>query len=312
MLGNIQNIQKEENSMRIDEVERKLTAINEKIRNQQFRNNNTQPFTTSSDWTTSYKKWNGWSDVEELIQEKNAAEAHIETLHEQKDALGHVHDHSKEREFFLLKEEEKIDKCLQFLELGNYLLEEGMFDRAAIQFRVVLGYYEYIFPEDSALQRRVDEIRFECLCNISKCYIQLKEYRMAIETCSEVVGSEIEPLRLKALLNRGIAYRMMDEFENALNDLQIVQQEAENKSVVDREIEIVKKLAAGYAKMERRFAASSLEGGRSGAKTDDTSDVVDIRSLSNQFTFLSAWKVSFIVFYDSRMVFYITFIIHHK
>lgn len=77
-------------------------------------------------------------------------------------------------------------------------------------------------------------------------------------------------------------------------------------------VNIYKKLAAGYAKMERRFAASSLEGGRSGAKTDDTSDVVDIRSLSSQFTFLSAWKVSFIVFYDSRMEFYITFIVHHK
>jgi|EP01033_Poteriospumella_lacustris_P001524 tetratricopeptide (TPR) repeat protein len=218
MLENVRGIQAAENSSKIEEVERRLKDINEKIQLQQQKQREASAGSSSSlggqrpDWTNSYKVWQDWVDVDELERKREATESQIENLYNQKDVLGHVHDHSEERKFFHLPEEEKIRKCEQYKILGNYLFEEGMFDRAAKQYQTAIGFYEYIFPEDPKVQEDVDSLRIKCLCNLALCLIRLKEFRKAVEVCSSVI--EADPHNYpKAFFRRGLAHKKLDEYE---------------------------------------------------------------------------------------------------
>lgn len=214
MLGNVRGIQAAENSKQIEEVERRLREINEKIQLQQKKQQESSsiPGGQRPDWTNSYKVWQDWVDIDELERTKEAAESQIENLYNQKDVLGHVHDHSEERKFFHLPEEEKIAKCEQYKTLGNYLFEEGMFDRAARQYQTAIGFYEYIFPEDPKVQEEVDILRIKCMCNLALCLIRLKEFRKAIEVCASVIEADAQNYP-KAYFRRGLAFKMLDEYE---------------------------------------------------------------------------------------------------
>lgn len=215
--SNLHSFQQQENTRSIEEVQKRLSSINEKIREQEKREKSKKASSTkdvpSLDWTNSYKKWEGWADMEDLLVSKEATEAHMESLYDKKDALGHLHDHSKEREFFSLPEPEKVRKCEQYRDLGNYLFHEGMFDRAAIQYKTAIGYYEYIFPDDDETQNYIDILRCQCLCNIALCFLRMEEYRKAIEACSTVIESNEDSTRTKALFRRGLAYRGLDDYE---------------------------------------------------------------------------------------------------
>ena len=49
-----------------------------------------------------------------------------------------------------------------------------------------LSYYDYCFPEDSAEQLRLEEVRHAAQCNLSLCYRQMGFGKEAVEMASQV------------------------------------------------------------------------------------------------------------------------------
>lgn len=218
MFSGLKSAQAEETDKHIEEVQKRLGEINLRISQQQQRQEHVVvPCKTLStekqwDWTKTYRGWEDWNDLDELQRQKSVEESKMESLIDKKDALGHVHDHSKEREFFQLREEEKSKICESYRRMGNYLFAEGSFDRAAEMFRVAIGYYEYCFPEESERQTELDNLRCTSLCNLALCYLKLGSPRKAIEVATTVI-SETGNAYPKAYYRRGQAYRLLDEYE---------------------------------------------------------------------------------------------------
>lgn len=164
------------------------------------------------DWTKSYESWKDYEDIEDLKMRKVQEESILEGIHNKNDALGHYHDHSKERGFFELPEKEKFAACEDSRIMGNYLFQEGIFPKAAEQYQIAIAYYEYCFPDETTEQALLDELRRACLCNISICYRHMGHLRQAVEMATTVL-KETDGTHCKALFRRAQAYRDLDEYE---------------------------------------------------------------------------------------------------
>jgi tetratricopeptide (TPR) repeat protein len=174
--------------------------------------------TDKSDWTQSYSYWSQWEDVEDLTQKKETEEENFtKLLSRSTDFMGHTHDHAKERNIFYLPEKEKLTICENHRQKGNFLFYEGIYPKAAEQYQIALSYYEYCFPESDEAEAAVESVRHACLCNISLCYYKMKEYRQAVECASNVIKEDAT--NGKAYFWRAQAYRGMEEFELAADDL---------------------------------------------------------------------------------------------
>lgn len=165
----------------------------------------------SADWTKSYQVWGQWNEKELLTEIKSSEEAKLETLKAQADNMGHVHDHTDERDFFQLPEHLKFQTFLDYRSLGNYLVWEGNYIEAITAYETALGYYEYCFPEEVEKQQELDNIRIVCFCNVALCYIRTNQYREAIEACSNAI-CESKGQNPKAFFRRAQAYRFLDEY----------------------------------------------------------------------------------------------------
>jgi tetratricopeptide (TPR) repeat protein len=205
-------------SHQFDAIEERLHDIHKKIEQQRANNSTNDGIDKVSstkknawDWTDSYKQWSAWEDMEELQAKKKFEENRLESLIEKQNVMQHYHDHSKEKEFFDLPEEIKMQKCEDYRTLGNYLFEQGSFAKAAERYQVAIAYYEYCFPDDKEMQKSLDATRLACLCNIAFCYIRLGHYRKAIESANHVLHES--PNHPKALFRRAQAYRHLDEYE---------------------------------------------------------------------------------------------------
>lgn len=170
------------------------------------------------DWTQSYSYWSQWEDVEELTTKKVVEEEnYFKLMSRSSDFMGHTHDHGKERQIFYLPEEEKLAFCEKHRMKGNFLFYEGIYPKAAEQYQIALSYYEYCFPETEEAQQHIDNIRHACWCNISLCYYRMGEYRRAIESASNVIKEDAQSI--KAYYRRAQAYRGLDEFSSAAEDI---------------------------------------------------------------------------------------------
>jgi tetratricopeptide (TPR) repeat protein len=166
----------------------------------------------SNEWTKSYGNWEKWNEKEELQEKKSVEETKIDSLIAKADNLGHVHDHSEERDFFQQPESVKFEQCISYRNLGNYYCWEGDFLSAVKAFETAIGYYDYCFPEDEIKQTELDTLRVACHCNLSLCYIRMEAYRQAVESASNAV-IESKGKNPKAFYRRGQAYRLLDEYE---------------------------------------------------------------------------------------------------
>ena len=172
------------------------------------------------DWSKAYEKWDGFNTGEEEGPKAPRGFEEVLKAEAEKagpDGMGHYHDHTEERKFFEKPEDEKMRYCEKHRRCGNYLYSEGMLPKAAEQYQLTLSYYEYCFPETKEKQDHLDELRYACLCNASLCYYRLGEFRKAIAYASQVLSKN--PQYVKALYRRARAYRGLDEYANALQDL---------------------------------------------------------------------------------------------
>lgn len=90
------------------------------------------------DWTAAYKTFYDPDDEAESGTAAEEAARHP--------ATSCSHDHKSEREIYDLPLDEKVRRMETFHRKGNAFFEEGQYDRAYLQYRHLMVYYEYTFP----------------------------------------------------------------------------------------------------------------------------------------------------------------------
>lgn len=219
-------------------------------------------YKANEEWTKAYKKWGQWDDIEELKELEKTEQQKYEAILSKMDPMGHSHDHSKEKDFFEQSEEDKIKRCEYHRLMGNYLYQEGMIPKAAESYKIAIAYYEYCFPDDADIQQELDSLRHACLCNIALCYVRMGHFREAIGSVDFVVR-ETDGKHSKAYFRRAQAYRCLDEYENASEDLKKALQLTPGDQRIVQEMADLKALAELYGKnskdMAKRMISSSQQ-----------------------------------------------------
>lgn len=288
------SLQLEAAGNKLQEITNKITKVTEKEKR----------ILDPGDWTNVYKKWTDWEDIEELQSSKVIEEDKINQISNKTDCLGHAHDHSKEREFFEQSEEIKLQECEKYRAMGNYLFKEGLLVKAAENYQVAIGYYEYCFPVDNAQQKSLDALRHACLCNASLCYTRLGHPREAVKTASYVIDECKSADHMKARYRRAQAYRHLDEFELAMDDLRVARALAPGEGCIAEEIILIKRMSRQYLANSKNFAKLSLcpdeavRGGRGTSSevlgaNDDIDDKIPVEPLLPEA--LTIWREDCIV-----------------
>ena len=226
---------------KIEAVKEKVQLLNQTITNFNRKEEIQYSNYNSNDWTKTYKFWDSWEDVEEIKEELNHEENRLNDLknecmgqinnNERPSFLNHRHEHSEERRIFEMTDKEKIKICKNKHLIGNYLFRQGLYSKAAEQYQLAVSLYEYCFPHNDSEQQILDELKQICLCNMSLCYIKMGSgyYRQAIDYALRVL-SDRPSLKLKNKANFRLAqaYRLLDEYDEAIKYLNECENENKN------------------------------------------------------------------------------------
>lgn len=229
----------------IQASQEKIAQLNEKLKRIAIENDESTASSSTTkqdinkDWTKSYEKWEQFIDRDEVVELKNKEEQNYESLIAKADNLGHIHSHTEEREFFQQPEDKKLEVCRGYRTLGNYFVWEGSFIEAIEAYETSIGYYEYCFPEEESKQKELDDLRVACYLNVSMCYLRVKEYRKAIESASNAIR-ETKETNPKAFYRRGQAYRLLDDYENAREDLEKALKLVPKDKLILEELKVLK------------------------------------------------------------------------
>lgn len=215
------------------------------------------------DWSKAYERWEVFDAGEDGPSKPKDFEDVLKAEAEKAggggpDGMGHYHDHSEERAFFEKPEDEKMRYCEKHRVYGNALYEEGMLPKAAEQYQLTLSYYEYCFPETTEEQNHLDELRHACLCNASLCYYRVGEMRKAIACATQVLDKN--PLYVKALYRRARAYRELDEYSNALEDLNAALSQSPKDASLQKELQLLIRQKESAKEMEQDIAQKMMSG----------------------------------------------------
>ena len=228
---------------------------------------------TAWDWSQAYKRWEKFGAGEENENEQPRDFEEILKAEAEKaagpDGMGHYHDHTEERIFFEKPEDEKMRFCELERMYGNYTYDEGMLPKAVEHYKLALAYYEYCFPETEEKQKQLDELKNACLCNVSLCYYRLGEMRKAISSASQVLNKN--PRYVKALFRRARAYRELDEYDNAFEDIDTAIECSPNDASLKKErIRLIKQKQASKTNV-KHMAEKMMSESYTDAETETAS-----------------------------------------
>ncbi|QCD97091.1 peptidyl-prolyl cis-trans isomerase FKBP65-like [Vigna unguiculata] len=126
-------------------------------------------------------------------------------------------DFVKEKPFWKMDTQEKIEACERKKHDGNLLFKAENFMHASKKYEKALKYIEFdhSFSEDE--KHRSNTLRLSCNLNNAACKLKLGEYIEASKLCTKVL--EQDPLNIKALYRRCQAYLKTSELEKAEADI---------------------------------------------------------------------------------------------
>ncbi|KAK9158926.1 hypothetical protein Scep_005500 [Stephania cephalantha] len=101
---------------------------------------------------------------------------------------------------------------------GNRLFQEGKFELAKAKYEKVLREFNHVNPQDDEEGKIFLNSRNSLHLNVAACYLKMGEWRKSIEACNKVLDSN--PLHVKALYRRGMAYLSGGEFDEARNNFE--------------------------------------------------------------------------------------------
>ena len=174
------------------------------------------------------------------------------------------HDHSDEREVYLLPTASKLAACRQFKLQANLFFKECQWKRARSRFEKCLVYLDYTFPDSEEEKAECDEVRKAALLGIAVCSLKSADFRIVVQKSSQVLRDD--PASSKALYLRSKAYLLLSEFANARDDINkcLSLLDAENKREAVRLLAMIN----GHERMHRHqmkgfaedmFAASNTK-----------------------------------------------------
>lgn len=183
--------------------------------------------------------------------------------------LGCSTDHSRERRLFEASAEDQIAMMAKAKNLGSVWYREGQYARAAERYRRALVVYEYAFPEDGALQAKLDTLRVLACLSLAACELRMHRYRDAVQHAGEAMASE--KYAPKARYRRAQAWRALGDFVAARQDLQAALAAAPQSLSVRRE---ALALASAMRKQRRKEVAAAKA--MFGADVDDAASCASV------------------------------------
>ncbi|KVI12111.1 Peptidyl-prolyl cis-trans isomerase, FKBP-type [Cynara cardunculus var. scolymus] len=99
---------------------------------------------------------------------------------------------------------------------GNRLFKEGKFALAKAKYEKVLREFNHVNPQDDEEGKEFGNTRNLLNLNVAACYLKMGDCRKSIETCNKVLDAN--PVHVKALYRRGMAYMAAGDFEEARRD----------------------------------------------------------------------------------------------
>mmetsp|Transcript_30549 Transcript_30549/g.43819 ORF Transcript_30549/g.43819 Transcript_30549/m.43819 type:complete len:138 (-) Transcript_30549:781-1194(-) len=129
---NGENVRALHTAQAIEETAASIAKLGVRIEKQQSGLQTFDGDTVNKDWAQNYRRWDKWDDVEELQNIKADEESKLQSLMRKnvESSLGHYHDHTEERAFYELSENDKFLRCEQYRKIGNYLFSEGQYETA--------------------------------------------------------------------------------------------------------------------------------------------------------------------------------------
>ncbi|OIT36449.1 PREDICTED: peptidyl-prolyl cis-trans isomerase PASTICCINO1 [Nicotiana attenuata] len=99
---------------------------------------------------------------------------------------------------------------------GNRLFKEEKFELAKAKYEKVLREFNHVHPQDDEEGKEFSNTRNLLHLNVAACFLKLGEYKKSIEACNKVLDAN--PVHVKALYRRGMAYMASGDFEEARAD----------------------------------------------------------------------------------------------
>ncbi|GAV65465.1 FKBP_C domain-containing protein/TPR_1 domain-containing protein/TPR_11 domain-containing protein [Cephalotus follicularis] len=118
----------------------------------------------------------------------------------------------------IMEDAEKIrgTVCIQ----GNRLFKEEKFELAKAKYEKVLREFNHVNPQDDEEGKVFSETRNLLNLNVAACFLKMGECRKSIEACNKVIDTN--PVHVKALYRRGMAYMAAGDFEEAKSDFRMM------------------------------------------------------------------------------------------
>ncbi|KAI7747489.1 hypothetical protein M8C21_025905 [Ambrosia artemisiifolia] len=99
---------------------------------------------------------------------------------------------------------------------GNRLFKEGKYALAKTKYEKVLREFNHVNPQDDEEGKEFANTRNLLNLNVAACYLKMGDCRKSIETCNKVLDAN--PVHVKALYRRGMAYMEVGDFDEARAD----------------------------------------------------------------------------------------------
>ncbi|KAJ1404534.1 Tetratricopeptide-like helical domain superfamily [Sesbania bispinosa] len=126
-------------------------------------------------------------------------------------------DFIKEKPFWKMDTQEKIEACERKKHDGNLLFKAENFRRASNKYEKAVKYIEFDHSFSDDEKRHANSLRLSCNLNKAACKLKLGEYTEVVRLCTKVL--EQDPLNVKALYRRCQAYLKTSDLEKAEADI---------------------------------------------------------------------------------------------
>ena len=260
-----------------DKLEQRVKDLQANLtKAQSIRNDNTSSSQRRGDSWSSYSKWNGYDDVEDLEAEIDTAKEALKKLNDtingqntdDAKSCNHRHhcscigDKSIERQVVKLTTSKRLDEMTSFKRQGNELFGQQKYNEALNLYEKALVYFEYCYNGTQEELKQADCLRLQCLLNAAACFLHLKIYTKCIEYCDEAL--EIDNSSTKAWFRRAKAHRLKGTLEIAEKDLLIAKQTLAESSSMHIDIQREMKLLEYEKRKEKALSgelAATMMGG---------------------------------------------------
>ncbi|KAL2509634.1 Peptidyl-prolyl cis-trans isomerase PASTICCINO1 [Forsythia ovata] len=125
-------------------------------------------------------------------------------------------DYEKQKDWTGLNFRQIMEDVEKTKGTGNRLFKEGKFELAKAKYDHVLREFNHVNPQDDEEGKEFSDARNLLHLNVAACFLKMGEHKKSIEACNKVLDAN--PVHVKALYRRGMAYMSAGDFEEARDD----------------------------------------------------------------------------------------------